>query len=179
MIRYALVAAALVSIFIESVHAETIHWQEFYADFGGKCGPGPERSCGDGVINGRDINVFTRDGHRHHAGTLCIAPDQVRLNCGDQKDTLARVDVVRIEVRNDGRFAGYTLALAEVPIVMASDACGIDIVSGGGHCNPFKFIAKFALLSPIWAYCVATAPVTLSMDAVSRMTPPIKFEIVP
>jgi hypothetical protein len=86
---------------------------------------------------------------------------------------------VRIEVRKKEQFEWYTLALAEVPLVIASDACGIDIVSGGGHCNPFKFVGKLALLSPIWAYCVASAPMTLSLDAVSRFASPAKFEIVP
>jgi hypothetical protein len=154
MIRHTLAAAAWIATSMGTIRAEQIRWDALYAQLNAKC-----PFCGDGG--------FTRDGSIYHAEDFCIAPDRARLDCCWQ-DAPASEDVVRIEVRGAKRFLNFTVASALLPVG-----------GGGSHCSPLRFIGTLAMLSPMWAVSVVSAPVTLSMDAVSHLLSTRIFEIVP
>jgi hypothetical protein len=171
MIRYTFAAAALIAMSLGTLRAEQISWEQFYATFKAK-----RPSCSEGLIENRSISVFTRAGHKCHSESLCIAPDQARLDCGGQ-ETLASADIERIEIWGAQRFLDFTVASAVLPVGGALYNCGVNLEGGGDrHCNPLKFAGTLAMLSPMWAVAAVSAPVTLAMDAVSRIHPPRKFE---
>jgi hypothetical protein len=155
MIRHTLAAAAWIAMSMGTIGAEQIRWDALYAQLSSQ-----RPFCGDRVIG------FTRDGRMYHAEDFCIAPDRPRLDCGGQ-DAPASEDVVRIEVRGGQRFLNFPVSSALLP---GAAAAAIVIRSGlSAHSRCCRRCGRFSAVS---------APVTLSMDAVSHLLPARIFEIV-
>jgi len=101
--------------------------------------------------------------------------DHLRLDY-DAAETLARQDVVRVEIRKRKSYLHHIVESAALPVVAAALACSGP---GDSPCNPL--VAGFigTLFSPVWAYTAVTTPVFLGAEAVSLMKPAQTFEIIP
>ncbi len=125
----------------------------------------------DGVIAYQSVDVYTRDGKRHHTRRLLIAPKGLRLYSLDNRmEPIARDAVVRIKVRPRGRHLHHiqeAFEWASLPLELAEDST----VVGG--------LLATALTPPLFAGAMATAPVFLLIDAFTFFAPAQTYEIIP
>ena len=125
----AILAALFTTIFPSPVRAEKIRWAELQQR------PGPD-------VQHRGIDVITFDGQKHSARRMQIDAKAVKLYYSQGKmETLPRAGIVRIEIRQAGRFFHHISESASIPVEV-----------GRLGCDPVLFGLLFTVTSPAWAY---------------------------
>ena len=83
-------------------------------------------------------------------------------------ETLPRAGIVRIEIRQAGRFFHHISESASIPVEV-----------GRLGCDPVLFGLLFTVTTPAWAYTAASAPFFLAADGIAFFVQPQTFNIVP
>ena len=126
-------------------------------------------------VDGRSIMIVTRDGIKHSGWRLTTGADSVRLSEKGQEETLPVAEIDRIAVKRGRRFWDITVQGVIFAAGGPAWACQDD--------HRLKLVACLAFTGAVLgppgiAFAIATAPVTLSADAVRLLIPPKVYEIV-
>ncbi len=110
----------------------------------------------------RRFTVVTLDGKRHGGRKLRIEMDQVWVVGPGKAERIASDLIARIEIGRGGRFFHLIGESAMIPIWGAT----------------FTESWVTLVLSPVWVYTAASAPVLLIADGIAFLIPPKVYEIV-
>jgi hypothetical protein len=120
-------------------------------------------------LDHRSIKIRTADGKNHKGRTVVMGPDHVRLFHFDQQwEDIPGDEIVGLEIGQGGRFSHHIGQSAQIPSDFAELVCwGSDVC----------IVSVTLVLSPIWAYSLATAPFFLAADGIAFLIPPKVYEI--
>jgi hypothetical protein len=130
------------------------------------------------VLAYRGFKVVTLDGKAHRGRRLGLGADHLQVfHSGDSYERLPAEQVLRIEIRQGGRYFQHvveSVGLPLSPILICSDGFPI----AGGRISPACAIPMAIIFSPLWTYPAVVSPFYLVADGIAWLIPPKVYEIV-